>query len=235
MYKRQAVSLNVNGFVRGWTLLLDSPWLMLLIAVLSGVFAWFCGRERHADQFSFWLGAALAVLSVILFFVTKDASLPFRVAYVPLIGVALMLGYLLSKLRLRRAVCSVLVFAAAFGLSVCGVSEMHDYRQAALVDEVICNNIISALDPDTLAGERACYVVGAKRSYIETNAQHREHILNATSSDWALTGAVRHFLKGNGTIKQMIPAEQITDEILNSGAQILVLNDDYTVTKVEER
>lgn len=29
----------------------------------------------------------------------------------------------------------------------------------------------------------------------------------------------------------MVPVEKITDEIRNSGAQILILNDDLTVTK----
>lgn len=73
--------------------------------------------------------------------------------------------------------------------------------------------------------------MGSKRTYIKGIVEHREHIINATSSDWALTGAVRHYLKGNGTIKRMVPVEKITDEIRNSGAQILILNDDLTVTK----
>lgn len=229
-----AVTLNINGFLRGWALLLETPWLLLLIAVLSGVFAWLCGRERHEGMFSFWLGAAIALCSVLLFFVTKDSTLPFRAAYVPLIGVALMLGCLLSKLRFGRAVASVLVFVLAFGLNICNVSEMHDYREAALIDETICNNIIAALDEDTLTGARECYVVGAKRTYLDGIVEHREHIINATSSDWALTGAVRHYLKGNGYVEMIIPAEQITDEMLASGAQILILNDDFTVSRVEE-
>lgn len=149
----------------------------------------------------------------------------------PLIGAALMLGFLLSKLRLNRIAMSALVFVIAFSLSICSVSEMHDYRAVSEMDETICNNIIAALDEDTLSGERECYVVGAKRTYIKGIVEHREHIINATSSDWALTGAVRHYLKGNGTIKRMVPVEKITDEIRNSGAQILILNDDLTVTK----
>lgn len=224
-------TLNGNGLVRGWALVLESPWLMALLAVLSGVFAWLCGRERHESAFSFWLGAALAVFPLALFFITRDSTLPYRVLYVPLIGAALMLGFLLSKLRLNRIAMSALVFVIAFSLSICSVSEMHDYRAVSEMDETICNNIIAALDEDTLSGERECYVVGAKRTYIKGIVEHREHIINATSSDWALTGAVRHYLKGNGTIKRMVPVEQITDEIRNSGAQILILNDDLTVTK----
>lgn len=52
-------TLNGNGLVRGWALVLESPWLMALLAVLSGVFAWLCGRERHESAFSFWLGQRL--------------------------------------------------------------------------------------------------------------------------------------------------------------------------------
>lgn len=230
-----AWDLNANGFVRGWHVLWESPWVLALIILLSAAFAWLCGRERHKSIFSFWLGLALAVLPLGLFFVAKDASLPFRVLYVPLIGVALMLGYLVSKLRFYRPAASLLVFVLAFVFSVCGVSEMHDYRQASQIDETICNNIIAALDDDTRAGERVCYVVGAKRTYVEANAQHREHIINATSSDWALTGAVRHYLAGDGYVKYMIPAETLTDEMLESGAQVLLLQDDFSVTKVEER
>lgn len=228
-------TLNVTDFVRGLALLLENPWLMALIAVISGVFAWLSGREKHNSWFSFFLGAAVAVFSVVLLFITKDATMPFRVAYIPMLGAALMIGFLLSKLHFHKSAAFITVFLAAFCFSVCNVSEMCDYREAAMIDKTICENIISALDDDTLSGERECYVIGAKRSYADGIVLHREHIINAVSSDWALTGAVRHYLKGNGIVKMVIPASEITPEIQNSGAQILFLNEDYTVTKMEEK
>lgn len=229
-------SLNINGFVRGMGVLSENIVFLVLIIILSAVFAFACFKDdkkrEGRDAFAVLFGAVLIVATLGLMFITKDAALPYRTIYIPLIGAALIGEYILSRIDIKYSAAKCVIFVLAFIFSVSCVSEMHDYRQVSLIDEKICKNIADALDEDVMTGERECYVTGAKRSYVSANAEHAEHIINVTSSDWALTGAVRHYL--GGYVKMIVPTEEISNEILNSTAQILQINDDYTITVVRE-
>lgn len=227
------VGLNANGFVRGLAVLKDKLWLGLCILVFSAALALLDKRmkkHKRNDWFVYLLSLVLMLAPLALLFITQDAALPYRTVYVSLIGMAILLDRVLSLVPVGERAGRVLVLVCIFCLSVACVSEMTDYRTTSLIDKKICTGIVRELDEKTISGEGECYLVGAKRAYTETNTQRGEHIISVTSSDWALTGAVRYYL--GGYVKRIIPAESITDEIIDSGASVLELNDELEVKRL---
>ncbi len=226
--------LNANGLVRGMGVLIKNPVFFAAVTALAAVFAGLCfydGKKRaKRDVFAVLFGAVCAVLPMALMFVTKDASLPYRTIYVPLIGLCVIAEYIAARIKINYAAVRCIVFVMAFIFSVSCVSEMNDYKNVSQIDEKICTGIASALDDEVISGKRECYVIGARRTYINANAEHNEHIINVTSSDWALTGAVRHSL--GGYAGRIVPVEN--DTIGDKNAQILKINEDYTVSVVRK-
>lgn len=225
--------LNANGFARGLAVLKNKLWLGLCIVVFSAATAVLDKKaKRHllGDWFVYLFAAVLMLAPLALLFVTQDAALPYRTVYVSLVGAAILLDRLLSLVPVGERIGRLLVFACIFCLGTACVSEMTDYRATSLIDKKICTGIVRELDDKVLSGEGECYLVGARRAYTETNAQRGEHIISVTSSDWALTGAVRYYL--GGYVKRIIPAESLTEEIINSGDLILEIDDELEVKRL---
>ncbi len=227
-------TLNVSGFVRGIALLWEKFFFLIITLILSAAVCVFykkASKRNKKDWFVYLFSVVLIFAPLSILFVTEDAALPYRTVYISLIGAAILVDYLISFIPAGRLISGICVFVFAFALSSACISEMADYRENSLIDKKICQGIVQNLDESVLSGERGCRLVGAKRTYIQTNAQRGEHIISVTSSDWALTGAVRYYL--GGYVNMITPEEQMTDEILNSGDLVLVLGDDFEVTKVK--
>jgi len=102
---------------------------------------------------------------------------------------------------------------------IINVSEIDDYKRASLIDEDIAKQITSHLDEDILNGHKKIIFFNGSSTYIEQNSYHHDHIHNVTTSDWALTGAVRA-VSENLKIKQIIMHPW-------AGAKTLVLDEQW--------
>lgn len=227
-------TLNVNGIARGFALLWEKFFFLIISLVLAAVVAVFYRKAENKnkkDWFVYLFSAVIIFAPLSILFVTEGAALPYRTVYISLIGAAILIDYLVSLVPANRIVSGICVFAFVFALSGACVSEMADYRKTAIIDKKICQGIAENIDESVITGERGCYLVGAKRAYMQTNALRGEHIISVTSSDWALTGAARYYF--GGYVNMITPAEQLTDEILNSGNMVLVLGEDFEVSRIK--
>lgn len=179
------------------------------------------------------LGALLFILPFSFYPFLKEPHMGYRNGFISLIGLGIfldaLLGALLRKKALYRGAAALLIMF----LMAVNFAELNDYKAVCEADRVICENIVSALSPDVLRGEREVVVLNAKPYYAEQSARFAEHIYNLTQSDWALTGGVRARAK-NLKIKRIIPVpgRLAPDMMGGDKPQILWLGEDGAVLPI---
>lgn len=221
--------LKINGFLRGMNVLKEK-WIVSILCVILSICASALRPKRKKaakDIFVWFFALSIAIAPIMLLFITDGTYLSYRTAYISLIGIAIMLDRAAAHINIGKAASFGLAAFMLFVLSCGCISEMTDYRQTYINDRKICEQIASYIDESVVNGERKCVVRGAKRSYIKTNAEHTEHIISVTSSDWALTGAVRYY---RGSYVPMI--ELGDDKYESSGDLVLKIDDDLNVSEV---
>ncbi len=231
---RGLVTLNINGFGRGLSLLLANRWYMVMVVLACLVTAYFgAGRWQKPDLKALWLAPLLFFAPYAPFFVLTGAMVPFRNTFTSFIGLGLVFilifDLLVRTIWLRRAVLFVVIFV----FMTVNVSERSDYRAVSMTDRKICEGIASKLDSDVLAGKREAVLVRAQWQYTPQNVHHHTHIYSVTQSDWSLTGALRCF-SGSRKIKKITPVQELTPQLRSSGAQILRIDENLNITRMDE-
>ncbi len=223
--------MNIKSFMRSCEILKQVPWLFLAIMGIAFIAAALYEKRKddknNKDRFAYLFGICVIAFSLLPVFIIRSSYLPYRMAFIPLIGAAIIISQIMDKFNISQAKSRILIFLLSFVLSVSCVSEINDYKNTSDTDKLICTNIISKLDEGVLSGEKECYVLLKDRVFVTLNSRHAEHILSVVSSDWALTGAVRYYAKRY--VKRIIPVDTINDEILNSSSQIIELCDDFSI------
>ncbi len=223
--------MNVKSFLRSCTILKAMPWLFAAILgmafIVSALYEKRSDNKNNKQRFAFLFGFCVIVFSLLPVFIIRASYLSYRMAFIPLIGVAIIASQIFNRCNMTQNKKRIVIFLLSFVLSVSCVSEINDYKKTSDTDKLICTNIISNLDEGVLSGERECYVLCKKNVFTSLNSRHAEHILSVASSDWALTGAVRYYAKRN--VKRIIPVDTINDEILESSSQIIELCDDFSI------
>lgn len=196
------VKLMQNGFVRGLNLLIQdkSIFYFALIVGLSGLagvvhFRTYVASRLNKAIFSIVSGGILVWVPLSVSLVLAVLWISNRNVFTSFIGLALvvegiwMLGF---HGKLGRSVKSIFLSLMVFVFLVVNVSEIDDYKIASEIDREVAVNILEHMgSPEIQSGERRVMVFGGESYYMEQNSYHNDHINNVTTSDWAMTGAVR--------------------------------------------
>ncbi len=184
-----------NGVVKGVHLYANMPVMAAITLVLSALLAWGLPHSKARAPRRFLFGLLFAALPLAPFFLLKNSYTALRNTFFSCIGIALIFDMLPRK----KVVCFVtaLIFMA---VSAC---ELDQYRQVYETDRVICQRIVQS---GLIEPHKSYYLIGAKPCYVEANWSHAEHLKNVTSSDWALTGAVRSYANDKD-IQLIVPVE----------------------------
>jgi len=143
-------------------------------------------EKRNRFDFSvFVLGIFIFVFGYVSIIILKNYTVGLRNCFVPLIGFALVIDSALNLVRHKPVLVCVL---AMFFVAIC-LGELVDYRGNYFADAKIIEQVGMAYGK---SGNNL--VLNARRRNIKSNFDFAEHILAITSSDWAITGAVRQFL-----------------------------------------
>lgn len=155
-------------------------WRFLWLVPLPFAALWLGGCDSPGvTRAKPWYGAAVSLLSFAPL-VLSGGNVPFRCLAVPLIGFFVLLDCIGGRARriFLCAVCSVFVIVSA--------NEFCSYYQVTVLDEKLlddlCGKITDGAEYD---------LSDAPLYYSDSPSNHAEHIAAVTSSDWALTGAVR--------------------------------------------
>lgn len=202
----QNLELTSNGFIRGLSLLAKKP-IYLMFVILSSIIFLFLPKEHFKISFKkIVLGVIILTFPYFPYLILRESYPEFRSMYTSVIGTGIILDAVSGKLKYKNILCMCL----AFVFITANVSEMHDYREVYDTDQKILEEIALS---DNLTEHTDIYVTGAKEYYTKVNSRLGAHISNITSSDWALTGAVRSYTK-NADIKRLIPVYENNTELL---------------------
>jgi len=208
------VRLMKNGLLRGMELLLrERSFLylvaMMILSVLSGLI------HYHKDQpitlkkslLSIFSGGVLIWVPLISNFVLAVIWISNRNVFPSFIGIAMLFqGIWVLGLhgKVGKLIKSILLTGMVFVFLVVNVSDIDDYKNASEIDYEVSTKILEAMD--TYGGMEAdtrVMVFNGESTYIEQNSYHHDHIHNVTTSDWAMTGALRA-VSGNLNLKSLI-------------------------------
>jgi len=186
----QAVpKLTWEGALRGFQLVVsDQNFIYIgLVVLVAIVFALTCGGDAQESKRVSGSGIALSLLLIVLpyvpIFFLKDAWFGLRNTFPSLIGIGLLLDNLFYRPeRLKKAAAAMMMIVFLFGT----VSELYDYKRVYEDDEKIIRLLEEAGMPQHVL---------TKMQYTEVFVPVETHILNVTSSDWALCGRVREHKK----------------------------------------
>ena len=157
-------------------------WLCVFFAV-AGLLL----RTRYCNGgYSFYkliFGVAVLVLTLFPLSVFKGYNIPFRCLLVPLVGIAVVMDCIAGE-RLYRILCIALV--AVFISS--GIYEFVRFDRSTKYDE----SVVEAIASEVGKGQNVSLSLYGTKAYYEPSlSNHAEHIASVTSSDWAITGALR--------------------------------------------
>lgn len=186
----QAVpKMTLGGALRGFQLALSDQ-RFIFMALIVGVaiaFAVLCGGDAQDNKKFSVSGLVLSILLIFLpylpIFVLKDAWFGLRNTFPSLLGIGLLLDNVFYRpIRLKKAAVAVMTIIFLFGT----VSELYDYKRVYEDDQKILRILQEAGLPQHVL---------TKLQYTEVFVPVETHVLNVTSSDWALCGAVREYKK----------------------------------------
>lgn len=181
--------MTFEGALRGFQIAVaDQKFVFIVLVVaVAIVFAILFGGDTQPGKTVSVRGVVLGILLIVLpylpLFLLKDAWFGLRNTFPAFLGIGILLDNVFYRpVRLKKAVAGVLSVLFLFGT----VSELHDYKQVYEDDQKIMRLLIEAGLPEQ---------VMTKMQYTEVFVPFETHILNITSSDWALCGAVREYKK----------------------------------------
>ena len=145
-------------------------------------------RKSRFCPLKLYVGVAIFIICFLPFLLLDDYFITFRGLFLAFTGIAMIMDFL-SDIWHFKYPLTVLIFI----LMIIGWSnEMADYKKVYETDRKIINKISNYITPSQKqSADFTLGIMGAKKSYIPLNVLYGEHILNVTSSDWALTGALR--------------------------------------------
>lgn len=221
-----------KGLLRGFELLFREPnviYVIIILALCALLFFLSRGVRRSSVSVVAELvsGLFLAVAPVLVFYILKDAWFGARNVVPSLCGLALIadavFDLIFGRLKKGATIQAAIVSVLALLCCVASVSELHDYRETYLADSAVTSAASNALADSEFSGEGAILLLNVDASYVtDANFYYHEHGYGVTSSDWALTGAVRA-VSGRGDLPMLSPVSKyrpyITDEAALSKAR----------------
>ena len=194
------------------------------------------GNNCHAPKqglfyAQFFAGLFLTLVPLLLFFVLRNPWFGVRNAVTSFCGLALMgdalLGQATKRLRTPGSAQALIASLLAFLCCVAAISQLRTYRDITIADTEIAKAAARALETEIPSGD--IWLLNVDASYAWASFFHHEHGHGVTSSDWALTGAVRA-ISGRGEIPMLRPISTHRTELNISrdtlyGAALFYLSD----------
>lgn len=212
------IKLMKNGFVRGLKLLIENKSIFYLLitvglSTLIGIISYKLSRDEKQPykspkyalysilfgSITFWIPLVLNSLLATIWICNRNVFPSF-------IGLALIIEGLLALIfrnKLGHIIKGSLLGLLTFIFVIVNISEIDDYKKASDIDHNIATQMIEHFDDAILSGERKVMFFSGSSSYIEQNSYHHDHIHNVTTSNWAMTGAIRA-ISENINIKPII-------------------------------
>ncbi len=173
--------------------------------------------RTEKDRFcplKFFVGICVFIICFVPFLLLKNYFITFRSIFLAFIGIAMILDFLGDIWRLKYPFTVLICVFMVFGWS----NEIKDYKKVYEADRKIIEGISNNLSQaQKQADDFTLGILGAKKCYVPLKVLYGEHILNVTSSDWALTGALRAEFE-NVKFKYVI----MTDDKLNDVCDVVL-------------
>lgn len=203
-----------KGLLRGFKLLIEEPNFIYVLAILALCSVLFVTvRKERRENISFFAelftGVFLAIAPLLLFFVLKNPWFSARNAVPSFCGLALvgdaLFDLIFGRLKKSNVIEAALVSAAALLCCTASISEIHDYRETTAADVKIASAASEALENTGFESGESIWLLNVDASYVsDANFYFHEHGYGVTSSDWALTGALRA-VSGRGDLPLVTP------------------------------
>lgn len=195
-------STIARGGMRGLRYIIaDGAYFYLILAVifaaaLAALF-WHRKDKMRKPVAAIVVALLLVIAPVTPFLVLKAGGYGLRCVTASLCGFALLVDTLLAVIfRNRRSVMCVIAAILAVGMSICIVSELHDYRETTLMDNKIASLAAEKLTADGIEerGKKVC-IINVKSDYLEEqNYYGKRYIHGCTDSTWALSGMLECYM-----------------------------------------
>ncbi len=189
-----------KGLVRGFKFLVSEPNVLYVVIILALCAALFvCAKKTRRENISFFaelfVGVFLALVPLLLFFVLKTPWFGIRNVTVSFCGLALvadaLFDLIFGRLKSGKIAEAAIVSALALLCCVASISELHDYRDTTIADTRIAKAAAETFENMTFDTNDRIWLLNVDPSYVsDGNLYYHEHNYGATSSGWALTGAV---------------------------------------------
>ena len=203
-----------RGLLRGFKFLVTEPSVFYVLVILSlcyVLFVYLKDTNRESIRFFAELiaGLLLVIAPLLLFFILKGPWFGLRNAVLSFCGIALIFDALFDlifgKLKNGRLSEAIAVSALALLFCIASVSELHDYRETTAADTRIAEAAAEAIESVSFNENDSIWLLNVDASYVEDgNFYYHEHDYGVTSSDWALTGAIRA-VSGKGDLPYISP------------------------------
>ena len=190
-----------KGLIRGFKLIFSQPNLIYVLVILAlCAMLYFLTKKTRRESISFFAelfsGIFLAIVPLMLFFVLKSPWLGLRNTLCSFCGLALIadavFDLVFGKLKFGKTAEAAIVTALTLLCCIASVSELHDYRQTTIADTEIAEAAAAAFENTSFEDDDSIWLLNVNASYVsDGNLYYHEHDYGATSSPWALTGAVR--------------------------------------------
>lgn len=169
-----------------FTLMQSGSIYVLPFAIVMGLYAAVHTHSVRISNQKLIFGSLVAVLSLLPIALVGDYNIPFRCLVVPLVGVSILIDCI-SMPRVSKVVAIILVTVFVSSSFV----QFHRLDLSTEADKALLSDIASVAKQNK---DKSISLYGAKSYYDHTAPNHAESIAAITSSDWAVTGAVRNIL-----------------------------------------
>lgn len=194
-------STIARGGMRGLRYIIaDGAYLYLGIAVVlaAALAALFWRRKDKVRRpvVAIVVALLLTLAPVTPFFILRSGTYGLRCVTASLCGFALLTDTLLSLIfARRRSVMCVIAAVLAVGMSICTVSELHDYREITLMDNKIASLTAERLTADGLCDEgKTVCLINIRGCYLDEQNYYRSYLRGCTESRWAMSGLLECYM-----------------------------------------
>lgn len=196
-----------------FTFVQEGVLFVLPVTVAFGIYAARSTYSLKKDTFKLIFGISVTLLSFVPIMLTGEYNIPFRCLAVPLIGIALVIDCIRNERAAKLVtICLVSVFVASSFVEFnrLDISLQIDEKLISQIKEVVSENEGKSIS-----------IHKVKSYYHESPSNHAEHIAAITSSDWAITGALRAATKNPylPLLKMDIPSD-VNIYLTSDGKQI---------------
>lgn len=229
IYTKYFPELMSKALSGGWKLMTDSWPYLIPVTIMSVAFGFFAGRNHARESnrliYTFFIGIAVFIAGISVYFVLDNIRLPLRVAYIPLLGLAISAEALLGLVlwgKSGRAVYGSICGILSFVFVIAAAGEIENYRKVSRTDIEVARNIFEeGIVEDLLDENHYLWLFNTPEYYFDDNLCYYEHIRSASETESAITNCLMYYtgeykintiqpVKDSGMARMYVPGEHET-------------------------